>query len=219
MRKAIITSHRPARLVIPLLVVFLHASGIVLADDAIEHDNSTQSKTVYFPQFQLFQTVKNETDMLYEITGKLILKDECLRVASGRNEYLLVWPGWYEFGVTGREIAVTHLRTGSVVAGIKIGDTVSFSGAELENHPINLQYAIPDQCPGPYWAVGEIESVKTGNPIKSFSDKANKKRFKSAKRLNTLIKNNPSEKIDKETKHPNKELINLEKEIEDSILR
>lgn len=220
MRKIIITSRILTILIIWLLVVFLQIPVIVYAEDSMEHESMAKSKTVYFPQFQPFQTVKNEAYLLYGIVGKLILREECLRVVSKKREYLLIWPGWYRFGISGRDIVVTHLNTGSVIAKLKIGDTVSFSGAELENNPIALQYAIPEQCEGPYWAVGDIESMKTEKPIKNYKYRVNIESIKSAKKFNKSIKkNNTPEKTGKETKEASKELIKLEIKIEDSILR
>jgi hypothetical protein len=220
MRKVIISSRILTILIIRLLVVFLQNPVIVYAEDGMEHNGMIKSKTVYFPQFQPFQTVKNEAYLLYGIVGKLILRDECLRVVSKNREYLLIWPSWYEFGIAGRDIVVTHLHTSSVIAQLKMGDTVSFSGAELENNPIALQYAIPDHCEGPYWAVGDIESVKTENPIKYYKNQENKEPAKSTKKFNKPIKKNyTSKKTGKETQKTNKELRKLEIKIEDSILR
>ena len=220
MKMVIITSHRLTILIFWLLVGFLQNTAIVYAEDGIKQDGITKNKTVYFPQFQPFQSIKNETYLLYGIVGKLTLRDECLRVVSREREYLLIWPSWYEFGISGRDIVVTHLHTGSVIARFKIGDMVNFSGAELENNPIALQYAIPDQCEGPYWAVGDIESVKTEKPIINYKNKVDKESVKPTKKINKAVrKNNPSEKTGKETKKVNKDLIKLEINIEDSILR
>lgn len=220
MRTVIITSHRLTILIFWLLVGFLQNIVIVYAEDGIKQDKMTKSKTVYFPQFQPFQSIKNETYLLYGIVGKLTLRDECLRVVSKEGEYLLIWPSWYEFGIAGRDIVVTHLHTGSVTARFKIGDVVNFSGAELENNPIALQYAIPDQCEGPYWAVGDIESVKTEKPITNYKKQTNKESVKPTKKINKAVRKNiVSEKTGKETKKANKDLIKLEINIEDSILR
>ena len=124
------------------------------------HEGETtmaREKTIYFPQFQPVQSVVNEPYTIYTLQGKLTLSDECLRIVSGDKAYLLIWPGWYTFDIIGRDIVVTHLRTGSVVAQLKLGNTVALSGGELADRPFDLQYSIPDQCQGPYWAVGDIE--------------------------------------------------------------
>ncbi|MBK8815825.1 MAG: hypothetical protein IPN42_10135 [Methylococcaceae bacterium] len=201
------------RLNFSLFVVFLHLSALVLAEESIVQEKAISNKSVYFPQFKLFQTVKDETDMLYEIAGKLILKNECLRVVSGSREYLVIWPGWYEFDVIGREIAVKHLQKGFMV-GLKVGDTVKFSGAELENNPINLQFAIPDQCPGPYWAVGEIVSVIAEKPVKNFQFKTVKKRARPVHKQYLKAENTGAE-----IKDSSKKLINFEIKLEDSMVK
>jgi hypothetical protein len=208
------TSRMLTRLNVFLFAVLLQTPALVLAEQSLEQEKSVSLKSVYFPQFQLFQTVKNETDMLYEVTGQLVLKDECLRVVSGSREFLLIWPGWYEFDVAGREIAVKHLQKGFMVAKVKVGDTIRFSGAELENNPINLQFAIPDQCPGPYWAVGEIESVTAWKPVKNFQLKTVKKRTRPVH-----IHNFRAENTGADVKDSSKKLINFEIKLEDSMVK
>lgn len=207
-------------LVTLLLVKSLCIPAVVYAEEGIEHENAAKTKTVYFPQFQLFQTVKNETDLLYEITGQLVLQDECLRIVSGEREYLIIWPGWFDFNVTDREIIVRHIHTGSVIAQLKVGDKVRFSGAELENNPINLQYAVPEQCNGPYWAVGEIEAEKTEKTIKVNNYQSNREPLRTIKKSSRSInKNIKPQKGDKGTKDLSKELIQLEIKLEDSIVK
>jgi hypothetical protein len=134
-----------------------------------EEERSAREKTIYFPQFQPVQSVNNEAYMVYQLQGKLVLSDECLRVSVGDKGYLLVWPGWYTFDIVSRDIVISNLRTGAVVAQLKIGDSVSLGGGELEDRPFNLKYAIPETCKGPYWAVGDIQSVKNVMQPKTFA--------------------------------------------------
>lgn len=136
------------------------------AEDGMEEERVSREKTIYFPQFHPVQSVNNEVYMVYQLQGKLALSDECLRVVSGEKGYLLIWPGWYTFDIVSRDIVISNLRTGAVVAQLKLGDTISMSGGELEDRPFNLKYAIPGACKGPYWAVGDIESVKAEVPPK-----------------------------------------------------
>jgi hypothetical protein len=221
MNKVNITPRSYAFIIVSLLIGFLQTPVRAYAEDGLEHENVTQQKTVYFPQFQLFETVKNEDYMLYGIVGKLVLRDECLRVMAGEREYLLIWPGWYEFSIAGREIVVRHLHTGATIAHLKMGDTVSFSGAELENNPVNLQYAIPDQCVGPFWAVGDIESVKAEKPIKKYKFQANKEPVKAVKKVNKEVKkiNKPQQAKKDTNNEARKEFKKLEIKLEESILR
>ncbi len=210
-----------SRLLITLLLLeSLYIPAVVCAEESAEPDNTVKTKTVYFPQFQLFQTVKNETDLLYEITGKLVLQDECLRIASGEKEFLIIWPGWFDFNVRDREIVVRHIHTGVEIARLKIGDKVHFSGAELENNPVNLSYAIPEQCSGPYWAVGEIETTKTEKSIKAIKNQFNRDHVRTVKKTRQSInKNIKPQKGDNGTKDLSKELIQLEIKLEDSIVK
>jgi hypothetical protein len=220
MKKITIPTRLLTTLACWLLIVLLQIPANVYAEDGMYHDPMPKSKTVYFPQFQAFQSVKNETYLLYGLAGKLVLSDECLRVASNGSEYLLIWPNWYDFAIAGREIVVTHLHTGLVVARLKTGDTVNLSGAELENNPVGLEYAIPDQCAGPYWAVGDIESVKTEKPIKYYKNHDNKAPAKTPKNYNAPAKKyKMPEKTGKDPNKVNKELRKLEIKIEESILK
>ncbi len=160
----------PLKIIITKLAYFILLLSIVSlpslvnafeeTDEVIVTEDVPRKNTVYFPQFQLFDTVKNEAEMSDEITGRLDLADECLRVVTRQGSFLIIWPGWYDFAVSEREIVVNKINTGEEVAHLKIGDKISLSGAELVNYPISLQFKIPDQCLGPFWAVGDIESVK-----------------------------------------------------------
>ena len=153
------------------IVALLTAAFSLTADAATEPETGAEAEhevvvyeepkrnTVYFPQFQLFETVKNEVEMSDEISGRLELIDECLRVVTTRGSFLIIWPGWYDFAVDGREIVVTKINTGEEVASLKVGQRINLSGAELVYYPAALQYKIPDQCLGPYLAVGTIDSV------------------------------------------------------------
>jgi hypothetical protein len=152
---------------LPLLVTLLFASFYSMpnahAEDeaALESEEEPQRNTVYFPQFQLFETVKNEEEMTGQITGRVELVDECLRIVTSQGSFLLVWPGWYDFSVAGREILINKINTDLEIAQIKVGDRVSLSGAELVYFPNTaLQYKIPEHCLGPFWAVGEINTAR-----------------------------------------------------------
>ncbi|CAG7856387.1 hypothetical protein MCAMS1_00841 [biofilm metagenome] len=134
-----------------------------------EVERPAREKTIYFPQFHPVQSVNNEAYMVYQLEGKLALSDECLRVVVGDRGYLLVWPGWYTFDIVSRDIVISNLRTGAVVAQLKIGDTVSLGGGELEDRPFNLKYAIPETCKGPYWAVGDIQTIRNAIQPKPFT--------------------------------------------------
>jgi hypothetical protein len=209
-----------------LLIVFVRLPATAHAEDGMAHEveGTTWEKTIYFPQFQPVQSVYNEDYMLFRIVGKLALSDECLRIVLGNRSYLLIWPGWYAFDIINRDIVVTVLRTGSVVAQLKLGDTLSLSGGELEDRPVGLKYTIPGQCQGPYWAVGDIGSVQTKkdpfNSEKHTSKSENKpfkteKHLKDSKRFSYHI-NQLVGKPDKEPSKSNKEFNRSAKALQKS---
>lgn len=198
MRIPIITTHRFVSILFALLIMPATAH----AEQSVMHlvEEASREKTIYFPQFQPVQTVYNEDYMLFRIVGQLTLSDECLRINLGYRSYLLIWPGWYAFDIISHDIVLTHLRTGSVVAQFKLGETLSLSGAELEFRPVGLKYTIPDQCQGPYWAVGEIEPLQLDN--KSLKPE---KHLKDSKRFSYSISQG-HDKTDKEPSKSNKGL-------------
>lgn len=155
-----------------LLAIIMSIPVPVFAEDGYgDHEptvvtTTAREKTIYFPQFQPVQSVNNEAYMINQTVGKLALSDECLRVVSGERGFLLIWPGWYTFDIVSRDIVISNLRTGAVVGQLRIGDTVTLTGGELEDRPVGLKYIIPDQCKGPYWAVGDIQSARSEPPPK-----------------------------------------------------
>ena len=195
MRSIKIISLQFAHFIISFLIVVsaLPANALEEPETGEQMENEVvvyepKRNTVYFPQFQLFETVKHEVEMSDNISGRLELVDECLRVVTGQGSFLIIWPGWYDFAVSGREIMVSKINTGSEVASLKVGNRISLSGAELVYSPIALQYKVPDQCLGPYWAVGEIDSVKAEYPAVTESRPVQKKSSKLTRNDAKMLK-------------------------------
>jgi hypothetical protein len=212
MRLLQFASYRFKAFFIALLAAVMFVPTTSCADEGI-----AKEKTIYLPQFQPVQSVMNETDMLYTIVGKLTLSEECLRIVYGEKSYLLIWPGWYIFDSVSRKIVVSNLRTGAVVAQFKIGDKLSLSGGELENRPFGLKYSIPEQCLGPYWAVGDIESTKSGMHPKKTYTTPNQEREKPITFPNKI--NFPRRGLKKTTRQPKKINDQIDPELERSIIK
>ncbi len=96
-----------------------------------------------------------------EITGKLIVANDCLRVNDSDTSYLLVWPPDF---IPSTENDVIHIlnRDGQVV--VSVGDEVYVSGGEVRSVEFlneQLRQKLPPDCPGPYWIVGdEVRSIE-----------------------------------------------------------
>lgn len=223
--KTIIT--KLVHFILLLLIVsqsaFVHA--LAMTDEYFVTEEEPRKNTVYFPQFQMFETVKNEAEMIDEISGRLDLVDECLRVVTKQGTFLIIWPAWYDFAVSGREIVVNKINSGDEVAHLKTGDRIILSGAELIKYPLTaLQFKIPDRCLGPFWAVGEIQSVKTEVPVtkeilpgQMYPQKAGKDVVKSAKAVMT-----PKKRVRQKIKQPaqsDKQMKKLELELEKEMLK
>lgn len=95
-------------------------------------------------------------------TGKLVLKDKCLRLKGTDSNigYLLIWPAeLFTPNIKDNEIQILD-RNSRVVA--RVGQEVRMSGGEvglLNLLPEYVQRQIPPACTGPYWVVGlEVHS-------------------------------------------------------------
>jgi hypothetical protein len=210
-------------LLVAIQSTFVHA--LPIADEYFVAEEEPRKNTVYFPQFQMFETVKNEAEMIDEISGRLDLVDECLRVVNKQGTFLIIWPAWYDFAVSGREIVVNKINSGDEVTRLKTGDKITLSGAELIKYPLTaLQFKIPDSCLGPFWAVGEIQSVKTEVPAakgslpgQMYPQKVGRDVTKSTKALMT-----PKKRVRQKVKQPvqsDKQMKKLELELEKEMLK
>lgn len=128
-----------------------------------------RNPVIFFPQSLPPMSVENESYMMARNIGKLILKDGCLRLGQGETESrLLIWPGWFSFDVEDGVIYVMYTRFGTTVARMRIGDTITVGGGEVDDRPNDLQQPIPKECLGPYWITGTIEVKKAKKPKNSF---------------------------------------------------
>ncbi len=88
------------------------------------------------------------------IRGRLVLANGCLRVndADG-NSILLIWRPGFSTRTEAETVQVIG-PTGMVVA--EVGDFVEVGGGGDSNPAwIGLTEPLPDECPGPYFIVGE----------------------------------------------------------------
>ncbi len=90
------------------------------------------------------------------LTGELVLVDGCLRLNDNEGtSRLLIWPHDYSVSV---ESNVIHIIDGTGQAVAQVGDKLRVGGGS--EFAQALLPAIPDNCPGPYFIVGnEIGKV------------------------------------------------------------
>ena len=89
--------------------------------------------------------------------GELVLENGCLRSrAVGGDSRLLIWPPRFKLTVDGGDIRVSDDSGVSLSVGEKIG----FGGSEVPLARIEamLEQPVPNDCPGPYWVIGEISA-------------------------------------------------------------
>jgi hypothetical protein len=111
-----------------------------------------------FPQTIKYPTVYLDTP---SIKGKLILDHGCLRVSGVKNlmagdNFLLIWnPKFSTLSVQG-VVQIIDSATGEILA--KVDDYVVIGDGGTLKSPawFWLKQPIPNECPGPYWLVGEF---------------------------------------------------------------
>ena len=92
--------------------------------------------------------------------GELVLENGCLRSRDvGGDSRLLIWPPRFKLTVDGGDIRVSDDSGVSLSVGEKIG----FGGGEVPLAHVQtlVEQPVPDDCPGPYWVVGEVP-IPTG---------------------------------------------------------
>lgn len=99
------------------------------------------------------------TAMVAKTEGFLKNVDGCIRVSSREfgDGDALVWPPDYKMTIEDGQIRVVS----GIVTGdhqeivIKYGEWVLLGGGNVSELDEQLQSTIPDNCPGPYWVVGQ----------------------------------------------------------------
>ncbi|UCH42567.1 MAG: DUF3221 domain-containing protein [Dehalococcoidales bacterium] len=116
---------------------------------------------IYFP---IQKSANGEQEVMEALLfGELIVTERCLRVKEpeGNTSYLIIWPNGYTYSVEGDEIQIRNSQGNTV---FRVGDQVRLSGGEI---PVLSAQLIADyiynglsnECPGPYWLVGEEVSI------------------------------------------------------------
>ncbi len=114
----------------------------------------TPDPTIHLPELK----TRSAAFMTALAIGKLVVKDGCLRIGEGDSSYLVLWQPDYFVNNNNGVIEVLD-RNGQVVA--RVGEEIQMGGgevsltAELERQ---LRKPLPNECPGPYWLMGQLAS-------------------------------------------------------------
>jgi hypothetical protein len=98
-----------------------------------------------------------------DLTGQLVVADDCLRVNAdpGDVSHLLVWPPEYA-GMVSIENDTVQVVDRGQTAVWRIGDIIHLGGhgvSTVEELDEQLRQALPANCPGPYWVVGDVAGL------------------------------------------------------------
>lgn len=112
---------------------------------------STPVASLFFPQQTLTNPPNDVMNAL--LIGKLIVRDDCLRVINeGGISYLVIWPSDATLQITNDVIEILD-QNGQPIA--QVGGRVELGGGE--SSIFQLREPIPESCSGPYWVVGKID--------------------------------------------------------------
>ena len=89
--------------------------------------------------------------------GELVLENGCLRSRDvDGDSHLLIWPQRFELTVDGEDIRISD----DSGVSLSVGEEIGFGGGEVPLARIEamLEQTVPNDCPGPYWVIGEISA-------------------------------------------------------------
>lgn len=112
----------------------------------------------YFPQMVV--TPSGYLDLPL-IEGELVLENGCLRIDGvrdlwGDDSFLLIWDARFSTVTRQDLVSVVDVNTGEIL--VSVGDHVIVASNGRPTHP--TIDPIPDECTGPYLAIGEFISKK-----------------------------------------------------------
>ena len=110
---------------------------------------SLPKPVTFFPRQKAMEGEKESMTAL--LHGELVVVKGCLRV----HDELLIWP--HDFRLSTEKDVVQILNgAGEVVASV--GDHIYCGGGEVPATWVSscCEQPLPDECPGPYWIVGDV---------------------------------------------------------------
>ena len=113
---------------------------------------SSGSSPPHFPQMR-----EGAINIVMEalLEGELVLENGCIRAKSkGGADRLLIWPERFKLSVDGRDIRISD----DSGVSLSVGEEIRIGGGEKKLAYVQLvvEQPLPNDCPGPYWIVGEV---------------------------------------------------------------
>ena len=143
-----------ASIILVVIITSIVVSGCIEEPQPKYYSSiNTSSNTTFFP----VQNRPSESVMTADLKGELALEDGCLRVDTGYENYLLVWPYGFSLSTEGGVIQIMD-DTGRPIAHVGDKLKVGGGGGEMVGEIIaGYSAQLPsDRCSGPYWIVGEV---------------------------------------------------------------
>ena len=115
-------------------------------------DGPDLSTTLHFPQLR---EDGDGMDALH--VGELVLENGCLRSRDvDGDSHLLIWPQRFELTVDGEDIRISD----DSGVSLSVGEEIGFGGGEMPLAHLQtlVEQPVPNDCPGPYWVIGEISA-------------------------------------------------------------
>lgn len=136
-----------------IVCVIINACANQATSIPINALTSVSSLGAHFPQ--LINTPNAYPDLPL-MEGELALENGCLRVSGIKNmlagdSFLIIWDSRFSTITEQGVVKVIDVNTGEVLASV--GDYVQIGGGPPTE--MQLKKRIPDECPEPYWLVGE----------------------------------------------------------------
>ena len=127
----------------------------------IEH-TGTPSVGGMFPShsvrcvFPYFPQQREDGDALdAQLVGELVLENGCLRGKSiDGTDHLLIWPQRFKLTVAGGDIRISD----DSGVSFNVGEEIRVGGGEMPLAHLQtlVKQPVPNDCPGPYWVIGEV---------------------------------------------------------------
>lgn len=123
--------------------------------DPASNGTTSRPQEVHFPRVAEARRDYREA----RLEGSLSLQGGCVRLVSGSEHYVVIWPATAEIDRAAEGGArVVDPRTGSAV---QVGDRVELIGGTVDRAQVgSLTEQVPESCTGPLWLAGSFRKLR-----------------------------------------------------------